>query len=324
MKYRAISGEGVRVSTLAIGGNIFGYACDQRQTKKILSAARDNGVNFVDTADVYSDGRSEEMIGNALSGQRECWIIASKVGVKSHETGESTGSKKVIFERIENSLRRLRTDYIDLYQLHHFDPDTPVQETLEAMEALLTQGKVRHFGLSNLNAQQVALYVKYARLSNLTLPATNQIHYNIIKREMANEHFAASESDRPRLLVYGALGRGVLSGKYRPGETPGESTRANLSVSVKSDLQPVVLRAVADLAKIGLEAGVTMGQLALAYVIRSPEVVSALVGIRTVEQLEEIVKGCALCLNVDFWAAVDDYLNNLEGLEQVSLGKPSL
>ncbi len=324
MRYRAISAERALVSGLGIGGNIFGYACDQRQSKEILSAAQDYGVNFVDTADVYSDGRSEEMIGEALSGQRAHWIIASKVGVRSNETGNGRGSRKVIFSRIEGSLRRLRTDYIDIYQLHHFDPETPVQETLEAMTALRSQGKVRYFGLSNVSVQQAALYIKEAQCSNLILPATNQIHYNILKRKAADDFSLAAVNGRPRLLVYGALGRGVLSGKYRLGEMPKRDTRANMSVSVSSDLQPEVLGAVDHLSQIGLNAGITMSQLAVAYVLRSSEVASVLVGVRSIEQLAEIANTFMLDLRPDFWKSVDQYLADLGGMEQVSLGRPLL
>lgn len=325
MRYRVISAqEGLLVSELGIGGNIFGYVCDKRQSKEILNAARDYGVNFVDTADVYSDGRSEEMIGEALTGERAQWIIASKVGVRSNETGKGSGSRKVIFSRIEDSLRRLRTDYIDIYQLHHFDPLTPVQETLDAMTELRNQGKIRYFGLSNLSVQQVALYLKEAQFSNLMLPATNQIHYNILKRKVVENFSIAALNSKPSLLVYGVLGRGILSSKYCFGEMPERDSRANISLSVRSDLQPVVLEAVEHLSQISLNAGITMSQLALAYALRSSEVASALVGMRSVEQLVEIANTFVHDLPPDFWGSVDQYLVDLGNLEQVSLGRPLL
>jgi aryl-alcohol dehydrogenase-like predicted oxidoreductase len=322
MRYREISGEVELISELGIGGNIFGYVCDKRQSREILSVAKDCGVNFVDTADVYSEGRSEEMIGEALSGQRAQWIIASKVGLRSNETGSGSGSRKVIFSRIEASLRRLQTDYIDIYQLHQFDPITPVQETLDAMTELRNQGKIRHFGLSNFSVHQVELYLKEAQFSNLILPATNQIHYNILKRKVVDNFSIAALNSQPRLLAYGVLGRGVLSSKYRLGEMPNSDTRANMSLSVKSDLQPEVLGAVARLSQIGLNAGITMSQLALAYALRSSEVASALVGVRSIEQLEEVAKTFILDLRPDFWRSVDQYLADLGNLEHVSLGMP--
>lgn len=311
MKYRTISAEGVLVSELGIGGNIFGYACNQMQSKEILSAAQDYGVNFIDTADVYSEGRSEEMIGEALSGNRARWIIASKVGVRSNETGNGRGTRKAIFSRIEGSLRRLRTDYIDLYQLHHFDPETPVQETLEAMTALRNQGKIRHFGLSNFSVQQAASFIEDAQFSKLILPATNQIYCNILNPKLADDFSIVPVNGRPRLLVFGVLGRGVLSGKYRLGEVPKRDTRASMSVSVNSDLQPAVLGAVAHLSQIGLNAGITMSQLAVAYVLRSSEIASALVGVRSIEQLAEIANTFTLDLRPDLWKAVDQYLKDL-------------
>ncbi len=311
MRYRTISAEGALVSELCIGGNIFGYACNKRQSKEILCAAQDYGVNFIDTADVYSEGRSEEMIGEALIGMRANWIIASKVGVRSNETGNGRGSRKAIFSQIEGSLRRLRTDYIDLYQLHHFDPETPVQETLEAMTALRNQGKIRYFGLSNFSVQQAASFIEDAQFSKLILPATNQIYCNILNRKLADNFSIAAVNGRPRLLAFGVLGRGVLSGKYRLGEVPKRDTRASMSVSVKSDLQPAVLGTVAHLSQIGLNAGITMSQLAVAYVLRSSEIASALVGVRSIEQLAEIANTFTLDLRPDLWKAVDQYLKDL-------------
>ena len=311
MRYRTISAEGALVSELGIGGNIFGYACNQRQSKEILSAAEDYGVNFIDTADVYSEGRSEEMIGEALSGKRSRWIIASKVGVRSNESGNGRGSRKAIFSRIEGSLRRLRTDYIDLYQLHHFDPETPVQETLEAMTELRNQGKIRYFGLSNFSVQQAASFIEDAQFSKLILPTTNQIHCNILNRKLSDDFSIAAVNGRPRLLAFGVLGRGVLSGKYRLGEVPKKDTRASMSVSVNSDLRPSVLGAVAHLSQIGLNAGITMSQLAVAYVLRSSEIASALVGVRSIEQLAEIANTFTLDLRPDLWKVVDQYLKDL-------------
>jgi aryl-alcohol dehydrogenase-like predicted oxidoreductase len=321
VKYRSISADKVIVSTLAVGGNIFGYACDQRETKEILDAASDNGINFIDTADVYSDGQSEQLIGNALRGKRESWIIASKVGVKSNQTGRFLGSKKEILTRIEHSLRRLQTDYIDIYQLHQFDPETPVFETLEAMETLRNQGKLRYFGISNFNLQQVDLVVQTALQSGFQVPVTNQIHYNILKRKVANTFFNDSEFEWPRLLIYGALGRGVLSGKYRLGEAPSPNTRAYVSAAVKSDLRASVLQLVSDLTEISRQLGITMSQLAISYVLRSNKVAAALVGVRSVEQLLEVSEGWGQDQSPDLWVTVDKYLNELEDIDQGNLGE---
>jgi len=229
MKYRTIGGSDTRVSTIALGGNIFGYACDAAQTREIIAAAEALGVNFADTADVYSEGRSEEFIGQALRGRRNRWIVATKVGVDSDATGRGSGAKAVIHSRIEHSLRRLQTDYMDIYQLHHFDPDTPVEETLAAAEVLRAQGKVRHFGISNCTAPQVRAYTSASRTFGLPMPATHQVHYNILKRQIEHDLVPQSEPTRPRLLAYGVLGRGVLSGKYRSGEAVPANTRAAMS-----------------------------------------------------------------------------------------------
>jgi len=324
MNYRTLTANEGRVSTLALGGNIFGYACDEAETCALLHEAESLGVNFVDTADVYSDGRSEEMIGRALVGRRDRWVIATKVGVKSDATGHGIGAKKLIFERIEQSLRRLRTDYIDLYQLHHFDPITPPAETLDAFATLRAQGKVRHFGLSNCTAPQAHGYIAAADLTDCPPPATNQIHYNLLKRRAEEEFLAAPPAGQPRLLVYGALGRGVLSGKYRAGETPAAHSRAALSARVQADLQPAVLAAVAGLETIARAADLTMSQLATAYVLRAPAVVAALVGLRTNAQLREIAAACSREVSPETWAAIDAFVARLAFDDQVSLGQPAL
>jgi aryl-alcohol dehydrogenase-like predicted oxidoreductase len=289
-----------------------------------LVAAKDLGINFIDTADVYSDGRSEQMIGDALINDRERWIIASKVGVRSTESGHGIGAKKVIFKRVEDSLRRLRTDYIDIYQLHRFDPETPVIETIEAMDSLCTQGKVRFFGLSNFDVQQSVEFLDAASGARLLMPATNQVHHNLFKRQIVHQFGKMPESFPLKLLVYGALGRGILAGKYRQGELPSERSRAYVSASVKGDLQPVVFEAVAGLNKIALKAGISMSQLAVAHVLRTKAVLSALVGIRTVAQLSEVSQACTWDLSSDFWKIVDDYVLSVEDLDHVSLGKPIL
>jgi len=324
MNYRTITADGPRVSTLGLGGNIFGYACDETETRAIIHAAENLGVNLVDTADVYSEGRSEELIGKALEGRRDRWIIATKVGVESGATGHGIGAKKLIFERIEGSLRRLRTDYIDIYQLHHFDPVTPAAETIEAFETLRAQGKVRHFGLSNCTAAQANRYTAAACAVGQPPPATHQIHYNLLKRQAEEEFLTAPDEHQPRLLIYGALGRGVLSGKYRAGNPPAQNTRAAMSARVQADLQPAVLSAVAHLETLAHEIGLTMSQLATAYVLRPPSVLAALIGIRTVTQLRELTSGPDRPLRADQWARVDDFLQASASLNEVSLGQPTL
>lgn len=324
MNYRIITADGTRVSTLGLGGNIFGYACDEAETREIILTAENLGVNLVDTADVYSEGRSEELIGKALEGRRDRWIIATKVGVESGATGHGIAAKQVIFKRIEGSLRRLRTDYIDIYQLHHFDPVTPAAETIEAFKILRAQGKVRHFGLSNCTATQTDRYMAAAQAIGQPPPATHQIHYNLLKRQAEEEFLAAPDAQQPRHLIYGALGRGVLSGKYRAGGPPAQNTRAAMSVHVQADLQPAVLSAVAHLETLAHEIGLTMSQLAAAYVLRPPSVLAALIGIRIVTQLRELASGLDRPLRADQWARVDDFVQASTSLTEASLGQPTL
>ena len=211
---------------------------------------------------------------------------------------------------------------MDIYQLHHFDPDTPVEETLAAAEVLRAQGKVRHFGISNCTAPQVRAYTSASRTFGLPMPATHQVHYNILKRQIEHDLVPQSEPTRPRLLAYGVLGRGVLSGKYRSGEAVPANTRAAMSARVQSDLQPAVLRAVAGLETLGRAAGLTLSQLALAFVLRTAAV--AIVGVRSPAQLGEVAKAGDLEPGPGFWAQVDDFLFRTGEFPSASLGQPTL
>jgi len=317
---KVLAANGTPASSIAIGGNIFGYACDESQTDILIAAAKDQGINFIDTADVYSDGLSEELIGKALVGSRDKWVLATKVGVKSDGTGSGLGSKKSIFNRVEKSLRRLRTDYIDIYQIHHFDYNTPILETLDAFEDLRNQGKIRNFGLSNCNSSQANLYTEMAQMSSLTSPITNQVHYNILKRGAEDEFLVSPGSNQPMLMVYGVLGRGVLTGKYSIDKKPQQITRADMSSSVKADLLPSVLNAVAGLDKLGQEVGITMSQLSVSYVLRNPVVLSAVVGFRDISQLKELTNISKIDLSEQFWSKVDAYLQILGDFKDASLG----
>lgn len=322
MIHRRLSEAVGEVSVIGIGGNLFGYACDAAQTKEILSAAKHLGVNFIDTADVYSNGLSEEMIGNALSGHRKQWVIATKVGVKSGESGRGKASRKMIHDRVDKSLKRLKTDYIDLYQIHHFDVDTPIEETIDAMQQLLSIGKIREFGVSNFTAKQVAetLAKEHARAR----PVTNQVHFNLLKRERVIDYVKRSTSGWPKLLVYGVLGRGILGDRYQENSYIPSNSRAAQSSSVRADLQPSLMRVVKELRTLAGLNGLTTSQLAVYFATRNPAILSAIVGFRTVEQLEEIANQPNAINNRNFWAAIDSYVDTVQALREVSLGDPLL
>ena len=320
MKYQNIAGSSTCVSSLSVGGNIFGYACDAIETQRILAAAEELGVNMVDTADVYSEGRSEEFIGQALLARRNRWILATKVGVKSGDTGSGAATRQNIQGRVEHSLRRLRTDHIDIYQLHHFDPETPIEETLQTAAQLRAQGKIIHFSVSNCSVGQICMFEEASLRTGLPRIATNQVHYNLLKRNIEHEMMPLFQSRGLGLLVYGVLGRGVLSGKYREGQPVPDNTRATMSSRVRLDLQPHILRVVARLETFCLEAGISLPELAVAYVLRFNVVLSAVVGMRSVEQLQTVARATDLDLGASFWEKIDEFLCDLGELEGASLG----
>lgn len=320
MDYRSLGRSGLRVSCLALGGNIFGRFCDPRETADLVAAAGDAGINVVDTADVYSDGLSEEYLGAAIRGRRSEWIVATKVGVRSDESPASKGRREYIRVRVDASLRRLDTDYIDLYQMHHFDLETPLDETLEALGDLVRQGKVRHVGASNYSGEQLKGAWRAARAVGVPAFVSTQNHYNLFKRELEADVFSVCREVGAGVLVYGALARGVLSGKYRPGGDVPAGSRASVSVSIRGDLTGRVLGTVETLDAFAARRGQTVASLALAWVLRRTEVSAAVVGARNPEQFKANLGAVGWKLDDEDLAEIDAIVGDLDTYGSLSLG----
>ena len=320
MESRNLGRTPLRVSCIALGGNVFGHFCGPRETETILAMARDLGVNLVDTSDSYSDGRSEEVIGDGLGGARASWVIATKVGVHTGESAAGIGRKETIFERVDGSLRRLRTDYIDLYQMHHFDPITPLEETLGALSDLVAIGKIRYGGASNYTVAQLDRACDISRRLGIPPLAGTQNHYNLLKQQARSEVFPVCREMGIGVLVYGALARGVLGGKYTLGSSAPAGSRASVSVSVQDDLTEPVLRTVSNLSKFADARGQSVGNLALAWVLASPEVSSAIVGVRDSRQLQQNVAAADWRLSDAELSEIDMLVGNLDSFDSVSLG----
>jgi aryl-alcohol dehydrogenase-like predicted oxidoreductase len=287
MRYTTIARDGLRFSRIGIGGNIFGYLCDAAQTSRILGLANDLGVNLVDTADVYSCGRSEEHIGNAVRTNRQNWVIATKAGIPSGALSNGCGSAKNLHRKLDGSLARLKTDFVDIYQVHHFDPATPIEETIGALECQRAAGKIRVFGVSNYSAAAVQAAAVCASSSGARGFSTIQCHYNLFARSAELSLFPVCHTHDLAILAYGVVARGVLAGKYKDGHLPPDS-RAALSESIRRDLSPDVLNAVSDIERLAQSRGATASQLAVAWVLRNSAIASALVGIRDARQLRQI------------------------------------
>ena len=320
MEYRNLGRSNLQVSCLALGGNVFGHFCNKEETATTMDVARDLGINLVDTADVYSGGLSEEFIGASIRNRRDHWIIATKVGVRSDESPVGKGRKEYILRRAEESLRRLNTDYIDLYQMHHFDPETPLEETLEALHSLVQQGKVRYIGASNYSGARLAHSLRLARALDCTPFSSIQNHYNLLKRDLEGDVLPVCREEQISMIVYGALARGVLSGKYMLGQDPPPGSRASMSSSIKADLTETVLRTVQNLTAFAERRGKTVENSALAWVLRRTEVATLVVGVRNVVQLRANVAAVNWRFSESELIEIERIVGDLAKFRNVSLG----
>lgn len=263
-----------------LGGNVFGYFTDLSTTKRILDRARELRVTAIDTADVYSDGISEEHIGESLHNERASWFIASKVGLKSHASSMGLGAKANIIQRVERSLKRLKTDYLDLYQIHHFDPQTPLEETLEAFQMLIQQGKILTAGISNYDEHHIK------KLKEFTghCFAFNQIPLNIANTHTNEKNLQECSAQNIQIIAYASLMRGLFHEKYLGDGIP-ENSRAAGSKAVKSDLTPEFLHRLKETSLLAQRYQTSLLSIALHWLKRLPSVRWTIIGCRTADHL---------------------------------------
>src|SRR5204862_941014 len=268
MEYRQLGRGGLRVSAIGVGGNTFGNGADEAQTGRIINHALDIGVNFIDTADVYSRGVSETYVGKAVGGRRREALIATKVRGRMGDAPNDEGlSRKHIVDGVEDSLRRLNTDYIDLYQVHQVDARTPIYETLSALDDLVHQGKVRYVGCSNFAAWQICEALWAADRKNLTPFVSVQPRYNLFDRAIERELVPFCRQYGIGIIPYSPLAGGILTGKYKEGEAPPPDTRAGRSQRMQSQLNSETLGKVSALRKWSEERDHAVGELALAWLL---------------------------------------------------------
>jgi 1-deoxyxylulose-5-phosphate synthase len=291
MEYRQLGSAGVRVSVIGLGGNTFGRYADAESTAQIVGRALDLGVNFIDTADVYGLGQSEELLGKALRGHRHEALVATKVGMQVGDGPNDVGSsRRRVIEGCYASLRRLGTDWIDLYQIHAFDPHTSMQETLEALDDLVRAGKVRYIGCSNYAAWQVARSVSISEREHLARYVTVQPEYNLLQRDVERELVPCCLELGLGIIPYFPLAAGVLTGKYKPGEPPPEGTRGYNNPRFERRLQRETLEIVQRLDAWARERGHSVGELALAWLVTRPAVCTVIAGTTRPEQVEANVR----------------------------------
>ena len=314
MRYRKLGRSGLTVSELCLGAMMFGGIASEEVANRIIDSARDRGVNFIDTADTYVRGRSEEVVGRALAKDRDRWVLATKVGnpVTDNPAPNERGlSRKWILHQAEASLRRLQTDYIDLYYLHREDPDTSLEETLAALADLQRQGKIRYYGVSNHQSWKLAALSHLADARDLDRPAASQINYSIVNRTPEKEHFHLTGHYGPGVVVYSPLARGVLTGKYVPGEPPPADSRAGRGGGHdKRRMQQTEWRAeslaIAQRLRAHAEAlGITASEFAVAWALNNSAVASVIAGPRTEDQWQAYLRALDYAVTAEDETLVD-------------------
>jgi aryl-alcohol dehydrogenase-like predicted oxidoreductase len=305
MKYRKLGNTGLIVSEVALGTMQFGGKMNmgnlgQEETARMVKLALGRGINFIDTADVYSLGESETPLGNALKGIREEIVLATKVRLPMGENFNHSGATRVnIMREVESSLRRLQTDYIDLYQVHGWDSNTPLEETLRTLNDLVRQGKVRYIGLSNLMSWQAATAVMLQERLGLEKYVTAQMYYSLVGRDIESEFQSFAEYHNMGILVWSALAGGFLAGKYsRSNPAPAGTRFAEAGQFVPFDKEKGY-RVVDALKEVAGRHDATPARVALAWVLGRPGVSSVIVAARKPEHLEDNIRAVELRLSAE-------------------------
>ncbi|MDP4509366.1 aldo/keto reductase [Nonomuraea turcica] len=313
MRYRILGGTGIEVSTHCLGTMMFGSAGnpDHDDSIRIIHTALDHGINFVDTADMYSAGESEEIVGKALQGRRDEVVLATKVHFQMGEGPNRSGnSRRWIMREVEASLKRLRTDWIDLYQIHRPDHRTDIEETLSALTDLVRQGKIRAFGSSAFPAHETVEAYHVARQRGLYRFRTEQPPYNILARGIEGDVLPTAQRLGMGVLTYSPLGWGFLTGRYRKGQqvdmSRGRAARAPERFDPSIPVNAAKLEIVEELVKLADELGCTLPALAIAFVASHPAVTSVILGPRTMEQLDGLLKGASLVLDDTVLDRIDE------------------
>jgi aryl-alcohol dehydrogenase-like predicted oxidoreductase len=293
MEYRKLGNSGLQVSAVGLGTNNFGGRMEAEPAARVVEEAIDLGINFIDTADIYSKHLSEEYIGRAVKGKRQQVLIATKLGGGMGDgPNEKGASRQHIMRAVEESLHSLNTDYIDLYQIHFPDPTTPIEETLRALTDLVCQGKVRYIGCSNYQAWQAAEAIWTSRTQHLESFASVQPHYNLLTRDVEKELIPFCNQYNMGILPYFPLAAGFLTGKYRRGQNPPDGTRmagggGRLTSRWLTDANFDMLDRLENFAA---ERGHPMVELAISWLLAKPQVSSVIAGATTPGQLQANAK----------------------------------
>ena len=294
MRYRKLGSSPLEVSEISLGSWLtYGVGVERERATHCVRHALDLGINLIDTANVYGRGAAETLLGEALAGvPRDSYVLATKL-MGDMGNGDRGLSRAQVFKQIDASLQRLKVDHVDLYQCHRYDPDTPLEETMEALSEVVRQGKVRFLGFSEWSPQNIQDAVA---LKGVETFVSSQPQYSLLWRRPERSVIPLCAANGVSQIVWSPLAQGVLSGKYRPGDAPPADSRAasdEMSGFIKRWLEPAVLEAVQALKPVAAEAGLSLAQFALAWVLREPNVASAIVGASRPEQLDDNVGAVA-------------------------------
>jgi len=317
MKYRKLGQSDLEVSEISLGSWLtYGVGVEADKARACLEEAFNQGINFIDTANVYGGGAAESFLGEALQARpRESYVLATKLYFPMSATDRGL-SRAQVEKQLDASLKRLKTDYVDLYQCHRYDWDTPLEETMEALTRAVDSGKTRYIGFSEWPAERIQAAVDLSRERGFTPFVSSQPQYSLLWRQPEEEVIPLCAASGISQIVWSPLGQGVLSGKYDPDQPPPKDSRAasdEMGGFMDRLMQPDVLRAVQRLKPIAEEAGLTLPQFALAWVLREPNVASAIIGASRPEQVRENAGASGVVIDTQLFVRAEQILDEAFG-----------
>jgi aryl-alcohol dehydrogenase-like predicted oxidoreductase len=317
MKYRKLGDSDLEVSEISLGSWLtYGVGVEADKARACLDEAFNQGINFIDTANVYGRGAAETFLGDALQGRaRDSYVLATKLFFPMSSTDRGL-SRAQIEKQLDASLKRLRTDYVDLYQCHRYDWDTPLEETMEALTRAVESGKARYIGFSEWPAERIQAALALSRSGQITKFVSSQPQYSLLWREPEDEVIPLCAANGISQIVWSPLAQGVLSGKYDPDQPPPKDSRAaseEMGGWMDRLMQPEVLRAVQRLKPIAEEAGLTLPQFALAWVLREPNVASAIIGASRPKQVIENAAASGVVIDTRLFMRAEQILDEALG-----------
>ncbi|OPA79213.1 aldo/keto reductase [Paenibacillus selenitireducens] len=307
MKYRRLGRSGLEVSALGLGTNAFGKRADQETSTRIIHFALDQGINFVDTANIYAGTESERIIGEALAGKRHHVVLATKAGLVTGQGPNAMGSSRYhLQQELESSLRRLKTDYIDLYQIHTFDPYTPIEETLRTLDDMVRAGKVRYIGASNYAAWELMKALGISEQKGFPRYISTQVSYSLGDRTPEQELVPMCVDQGVGIIPYFPLAGGILSGKYTLTEGAPADSRAVTDPNFNKFLNSSRITLGQQVSKLAADRGSSPSALSLAWLMHKPAVSTVIVGATRVEQLQDNLKSVALDMDAEVSESLDE------------------